>query len=185
VRPVAQQSFFNLIHPARTNEDIAKNKEEVATSLPRLFHYRVSGIWCPPTLQPNSQRKQSRNPPTDPYGNPEIARALAVALFHSVLAIRALHRKLFGPLMPLQAVTFILVNVSKIDQTCTFSNYSFYLQLQVSGMEFSTGSYSPIKLNVAQQFEMYVEHASGLAAYEEIAPRRMREMQREWYRYAM
>jgi hypothetical protein len=52
-------------------------------------------------------------------------------------------------------------------------------------MEFSTGSYSSIDLNVAQQFEMYVEHARGLAAYEEIAPKRMKEMQREWYKYAM
>jgi hypothetical protein len=68
---------------------------------------------------------------------------------------------------------------------CVFLLTVCFIQIQVSGMEFATGSYSPIELNVAQQFEMYVEHARGLAAYEEIAPRRMREIQREWYKYAM
>jgi hypothetical protein len=52
-------------------------------------------------------------------------------------------------------------------------------------MEFASGTYTPIELNVAQPFEMYVEHARGLEAYAGIAPRRMREMQREWYKYAV
>jgi hypothetical protein len=52
-------------------------------------------------------------------------------------------------------------------------------------MEFSSGSYTPTDLNVAQQFEMYAEHARGLEAYARIAPRRIQEMQKEWYKYAM
>jgi hypothetical protein len=52
-------------------------------------------------------------------------------------------------------------------------------------MEFGTGRYEAIELNVNSQYNMYLSHARGLEAYAQRAPQRMREMQKAWYQEAM
>jgi hypothetical protein len=52
-------------------------------------------------------------------------------------------------------------------------------------MEFGTGRYEAIELNVGAQYNMYLSHARGLEAYAQRAPRRMRAMQAAWYQEAV
>ncbi|KAF8597067.1 hypothetical protein BDV93DRAFT_39938 [Ceratobasidium sp. AG-I] len=148
IRPVAQTSC-GFTHPARTREDLQYNQGRVATLLPNKFHYG------------------SLDPPTNPYGNIDISRALGAGLFHSPTAVGVVHRELFGPLMPLQVIAFILT------------------YFQVCAGEFTTGRYEAIDLNAAAQYQIYISYCRGLQAYEQRAPNRMHLMQTNWFKYAM
>ncbi|KAG9124360.1 hypothetical protein FRC07_011918 [Ceratobasidium sp. 392] len=140
--------FCDIIHPTLTTEDKKHNEREVNLVHERLFHYKV------------------RDPPSEPYSNPELLRVFAATLFYSSSSVGVANRDLFRPVVPVPAIAFVLTN------------------LEVCILEYRTGPHAPTNLNTSQQYAAYVGHARGLEAFGKRAPKRLLKLQEDLYKYA-
>ncbi|KAG8695141.1 hypothetical protein FRC09_009367, partial [Ceratobasidium sp. 395] len=140
--------FCDIIHPTLTTEDEKHNEREVSLVHERLFHYKV------------------RDPPSEPYSNPELLRVFAATLFYSSSSVGFVNRDLFRPVVPVPAIAFVLTNI------------------EVCILEYRNGPHAPTNLNTSQQYAAYVGHARGLEAFGKRAPKRLLKLQEDLYKYA-